>query len=202
MKNFKLFLLPAAVFITLYFNGCAGSAPTDELQFISREGWNALPPKPYNSHVPERITVHHEGTKFDSSKGSPGNFLARVQKWGMGPDRNWADIPYHYILDYSGIVYEGRNVYTVGETGTDYDPTGHLLISLIGNFEVEETKEPQIRTLVKMLAMNCEKFNIPVDSIRTHRDYAKTSCPGKNVYALFENGYIQGEVRKLLSQGQ
>lgn len=204
MKNSRkklLILLP--LFVSIYIiQGCSGSSASLEGTFIPREEWKALTPKPFTPHVPERITVHHEGTKFDSSKGTPGEFLLRVQRWGMGPERNWSDIPYHFIIDYSGVIFEGRNVYTVGETNTEYDPTGHLLISLIGNFEVEPVHDAQVRTLVKMLAQSCEKYNIPVDSIRTHRDYAKTSCPGKNLYALFENGYIKGEVTKLLSQKQ
>lgn len=197
-----LILLVTALLGVYLLQGCSGSAASLEGTLVPREEWKALTPKPFTPHVPERITVHHEGTKFDSSKGTPGEFLLRVQRWGMGPDRNWSDIPYHYIIDYSGVIYEGRNVYTVGETNTEYDPTGHLLISLIGNFEVEPVHDAQVRTLVKMLAESCQKYNIPPDSIRTHRDYANTGCPGKNLYELFTNGYIKTEVTKLLSQQQ
>jgi len=49
----------------------------------------------------------------------------------MGKDRNWIDIPYHFLIDPNGNVYEGRNVFTVGETATEYDPTGHLLILVL-----------------------------------------------------------------------
>ena len=60
--------------------------------------------------------------------------LKNIQTWCMGKDRNWTDIPYHYLIAPDGTVYEGRNVNTVGETNTEYDPTGHLLICFLGNY--------------------------------------------------------------------
>jgi len=56
----------------------------------------------------------------------------------MGPDRKWTDIPYHFLIAPDGTIYEGKSVYTVGETATEYDPTGHLLITCLGNLEVQE----------------------------------------------------------------
>src|SRR5690606_24280021 len=83
-------------------------------------------------HVPEKITIHHEGVVFTDSMNAPEH-IKNVQVWGMGKDRNWVDIPYHFLIAPDGTIYEGRNVYTIGETNTEYDPTGHLLISLLGN---------------------------------------------------------------------
>ena len=56
-----------------------------------RSVWNAAPPKPFKQHKPVRITVHHEGTRLEL-KDSAAKKIRAIQKWGMGPDRNWADI--------------------------------------------------------------------------------------------------------------
>ncbi len=104
---------------------------------VPRSGWNAAAPKAFRQHTPVKITIHHEGTAFDSSKDA-AKHIKNVQTWGMGKDRNWADIPYHFLVAPDGTIYEGRDVYTVGETATEYDPAGHLLISCLGNFEEQE----------------------------------------------------------------
>jgi hypothetical protein len=38
-------------------------------------------------------------------------------------------------MDLDGGIYEGRDYHYMGETNTSYDPGGHFLISIIGNYE-------------------------------------------------------------------
>lgn len=158
---------------------------------LPRSDWNALDPKLYKEHIPVRITVHHEGTRFDKS-GDPAQKIHNIQVWGMGPDRNWADIPYHFLIAPDGRIYEGRNVFTVGETNTEYDPTGHLLITCLGNYEEQEVSQETLNSLKKMIRYASTRYQIPVDSLRTHKDYSKqTNCPGKNLYKYFTEGYFK-----------
>ncbi|TCJ14602.1 N-acetylmuramoyl-L-alanine amidase [Flaviaesturariibacter flavus] len=163
---------------------------------IPRSGWNALEPKPYRKQTPVRITVHHEGTHLDPA-ADPAKKIAAIQRWGMGPDRKWADIPYHFLIAPDGRIFEGRDVYTVGETATEYDPTGHLLITCLGNLEEQEVPQAQLASLVQLIAYCNRKYGIPPDSLATHRDHSKqTTCPGKNLYRYFQEGYVQAAVRK------
>lgn len=165
-----------------------------------RGGWNAAEPLPYKKHVPERITVHHEGTKLLITDDAAQK-IKRIQTWGMGPDRKWADIPYHFLIAPDGTIFEGRDVYTVGETNTEYDPTGHLLICCLGNLEVQEVPEKQLSSLIKLIAWSCKKYNLPYETLATHRDHSnQTTCPGKNLYHYFANGYIKEHVKKLLKK--
>jgi len=90
-------------------------------------------------------------------------------------------------------------VYTVGETATEYDPTGHLLISCLGNLEEQEVPKQQLASLIKLIAYCCKKYNLPLETLASHRDHSnQTTCPGKNLYKYLENGYIKSEVSKLL----
>lgn len=174
----------------------------NEPVIIPRTGWNANEPKPYKSHVPVQITVHHEGTKLDIQDDAARK-IKSIQVWGMGKDRNWTDIPYHFLISPGGTIYEGRNVFTVGETATEYDPTGHLLITCLGNLELQEVPEQQLVSLIRMIAWCCRKYNLGYETLATHRDHSKqTACPGKNLYKYFENGYIKDEVKKILRTGQ
>lgn len=168
-----------------------------------RSSWQAATAKPYKQHTPVRITVHHEGGKVLADTANAATRLKNVQTWSMGPDRKWADIPYHYLIAPDGTVYEGRDPLTVGETNTEYDPTGHLLISFLGNYE-EQPFTPQLQeVLTKLIAHFCIKYNISPEIISTHRDHStKTTCPGKNIYPYFQNGVVKGEVKKLLKNNK
>lgn len=145
-----------------------------------------------------RITIHHEGTKLEMTDDAAKKISA-IQRWGMGPEKNWADIPYHFLIAPNGTIYEGRDVFTVGETSTEYNPEGHLLICCLGNLEVQPLPQQQLNALIKLAAYASKKYSISVDSIASHRDYSKqTTCPGKNLYPYIQNGFIKKEVKKLL----
>lgn len=198
MKIYHLFII---IFIFCVFTSCSPFKKTekgDRLRMISRTEWQANDPRPYRIHVPVRITIHHEGTTLlltdDAAKK-----IKRIQVWGMGTDRNWADIPYHFLLAPDGSIYEGRDVFTVGETATEYDPTGHLLISCLGNLEEQEVTEQQLASLIKLISYCSKKYKLPIETLASHKDYSsQTSCPGKNLYKYLENGYIKTEVKKLI----
>ena len=183
---------------------CIGCGPVRKMQddfksllIISRSEWNALAPKPYKSHEPNRITIHHEGTKLELADDAARK-IRNIQSWGMGKDRNWSDIPYHFLIAPDGKIYEGRDVFTVGETATEYDPTGHLLITCLGNLELQEPTEQQLKSLVNLIAYCCDRYKLKLETLATHRDHSKqTTCPGKNLYRFFENGFIKDEVARL-----
>lgn len=196
-NTFRLFLL-------LLLCGCGAAKSPSVITpppIQPRSAWNALPPRPFRTHTPVRITVHHEGTRLEKSQDAAKK-IAAIQKWGMGPDRNWVDIPYHFLIAPDGTIYEGRAVGTVGETATEYDPTGHLLITCLGNYEEQEVPAEVIRSLTQLIAWCGQEYRIPVETLSTHRDNSKqTTCPGKNLYRFFEDGTVLREVKNLQRAG-
>jgi hypothetical protein len=200
MKSFLAANLVFLSFIASCSNVKKTSAVPNDITIIPRSGWNAIEPKPYKQHTPGRITVHHEGTRL-TVEDDAARKIRNIQVWGMGKDRNWADIPYHFLIAPDGTIYEGRNVYTVGETATEYDPTGHLLITCLGNLEEQEVPEAQLKSLVQLIAWCVDKYKLPLETLGTHRDYSKqTTCPGKNLYHYFENGYTKKATYKILQK--
>lgn len=166
-----------------------------------RSSWQATAPRPYKQHKPVRITVHHEGGKILTAADDARTRLKNIQTWCMGPERKWADIPYHYLIAPDATVYEGRNPMTVGETNTEYDPSGHLLISFLGNYEEQEMNVKLVNVVTRLIAQFCTAYNISPDSISTHRNYSTvTTCPGKNIYPYFQSDYIKNEVKQLLKK--
>lgn len=193
------------IFVILVFSSCSRSRLLmwDELQIIPRSAWNANEPREYKTHTIERITIHHEGTFFDQDSSALRR-IKNVQTWGMGPDRNWIDIPYHFLIDGKGNIIEGRNPLTVGETNTSYDPTGHVLISVIGQYHRKQVlRAEQLNSIIQLAANLCIKYNLSPDSIKGHRDFCKpneTSCPGDDIYQYIKDGTIVKKVKKLLSK--
>ena len=172
------------------------------LAVIPRKGWNAAEARPYKSQVPVQITIHHEGGKVLNKTDDAAQRLKNVQTWSMGKDRNWTDIPYHFLIAPDGTIYEGRNPLIAGETATEYDPSGHLLVSFLGNYEEQELDANQLDVLTRFLAKMCVQYNISPDKISSHRDHSKmTTCPGKNIYPYIENGYIKNKVKEMLGEG-
>jgi N-acetyl-anhydromuramyl-L-alanine amidase AmpD len=171
----------------------------DSLPFVSRAEWNAVEPRPYRQHTPKRFTIHHTAVVFTRDRDA-GQHIRNIQVWGMGPDRGWADIPYHFLIAPNGDIFEGRDPMTEGESATPYDTSGHLQINLLGNFSEQEPTPEQLESLVRLLAWAHEKFDIPTETIAAHKDFASTACPGANLYPLVEDGTIRKRADELIAR--
>ncbi len=178
-----------------------GGAKAQMVKILPKSEWNGVEGRAYKQHIPVKITVHHEGGKLLTIADDARKRLKNIQTWSMGPDRNWADIPYHILIGPDGTVFEGRNPLTVGETNTEYDPTGHLLICFLGNYNQQKIDKKLLTVLVNVLADQSIKYNIAPTEIATHRDHSKqTTCPGDDIYSYFESGYILKRVTKLVEK--
>ncbi|HET8753971.1 MAG TPA: exo-beta-N-acetylmuramidase NamZ domain-containing protein, partial [Salinimicrobium sp.] len=180
------------VFFSLLFSAFPAHSQErlEDLDIITREEWNALPPaKEMIRHVPTMITIHHTGTNQNLSKSTEEK-LRDLQKFSFSegflgngmPKKPWADVPYHYYIAADGSLAEGREIGFEGDSNTDYDLTGHLLIVLEGNFDKIELPDVQREKLEKLVAVVAQKWHIPAEKISGHKDQAETSCPGKNLY--------------------
>jgi hypothetical protein len=151
--------------------------------------------------IPHRIThvtLHHTGSAEPLRPADdPAEKLRGLQTWGAR-DRNWWDVPYHYLLDLRGRVYEGRDWRYMGETNTTYDPGGHFLISVVGNYERQEPTPAQLDAIADMMAWALRKFDLPLDRIGGHYDYAETGCPGRHLRKYLEDGTLRRMVERRL----
>jgi hypothetical protein len=171
----------------------------------------SLPPQVANSdsaggasmrlRIPHRIThvtLHHTGDAQPlRPQDDPVAKLRGLQSWGASA-RNWWDVPYHYLLDLEGHVYAGRDYHFMGETNTTYDPGGHFLISVIGNYERQEATPAQLEAIADMMAWAIREFDLPLDRIGGHYNYANTGCPGQHLKKYLEDGTLVRMVRTRL----
>jgi hypothetical protein len=146
-------------------------------------------------HDITRITLHHTGFPEPLRPDEdPIQRLRNLQAWGAN-DRNWWDVPYHFLIDLDGNIYEGRDWRYKGDTNTTYEPGGHLLISVIGNYEIQQPTAAQIDAIAELMAWGLDRFALTPDVIGGHYDYAATACPGRHLRLLLEDGTLQRRVQ-------
>jgi hypothetical protein len=153
------------------------------------------------AHRITHITLHHQGEPFLPGT-DPQAYLRRLQGWSR-TSKGWLDIPYHYVIDLEGKVYAARPIEFAGDTNTEYDPAGHALIEVVGNFEEVEPNQRQLDAVVDLMAMLAAKHGVSLDDIRSHRDYSdKTVCPGANLYRYVKGDYFRHKVALRLAGEQ
>lgn len=155
----------------------------------------------YRLRVPHEIrmiTLHHSGSAQPlRPEDDPVRKLRGLQAWGRA-DKSWWDVPYHYLIDLEGNIYQGRDHRYMGETNTQYDPRGHLLISVLGNYDLQRPTPAQLEAIAQLMAWAVAEFEVPLERIHGHGDLAETSCPGEHLRAYLRDGTLLDRVRARL----
>lgn len=166
-----------------------------EKSIVPVSSWGGSPADPAQAHRHSitHITLHHQGEPYKPGT-DPRQYLRKLQTWSRNT-KHWLDIPYHYIIDLDGNIFEGRKIEYAGDTNTEYDPTGHALIEVVGNFEEVEPNQQQLDAVVRLMALLAKKYGVGLDHIASHRDFSKqTVCPGANLYRYMQDGYFRHQV--------
>jgi hypothetical protein len=190
--------------------------PAPRPAIITRAEWGAAKPAyKYAPQRPSRITLHHEGVYFDGSIAAP-DYLRHVQSWSIRY-RRWADIPYHFLIDLEGQIYEGRPLDARGDTNTSYDLQDHALIAVLGKYDAGEQQpnHAQIDTVISLMAWIAGTYAISPDRIYGHRQFIplndkgehidprtgeKITCPGDNLFRYLADQTIQHGVAHVLAR--
>ncbi len=182
--------------VIFLFGSLLGQTPKlPQFKIIPRKAWGWKPPtftlKPQKI---KRITIHHSGILFKKDE-DPIKYLRHLQEWSR-TEKHWMDIPYHYMIDLNGNIYEARELKYPGDTNTTYNPRGHALICVMGNYEIQKPTQRQLEALAWLSAKLALKYHVPLDSIKGHKDYAETQCPGKNLYRYLQDGTLKKLIKE------
>lgn len=196
-------VLPCLAFLLPLWAHAAEPLNSVERAIVPVSAWGGTPADASKArrHAITRITLHHQGEPFKPGT-DPQAYLRRLQSWSRQA-KGWLDIPYHYVIDLDGRMYEARQIDYAGDTNTDYDPSGHALIEVVGNFEEVEPNQAQLDAVVELMAMLAAKYKVSLDDIRSHRDHSdKTVCPGANLYRYVKQDYFRHKVALRLAGEQ
>lgn len=191
-------LIPALLLCTALLSSCASTVQVAQPPITQVEAWGGSPTAP--PALPQNIqhlTWHHQGEIW-KSETDPEAYLRRLQQWSRLSKR-WADIPYHYVIAPDGRIFAARPVELAGDTNTEYNPSGHALVMLLGNFEEQQPTPAQLESAVGLSAWLLQKNGLGVERLASHRDFSqKTVCPGKNLYSLLQSGWVRSAVQARL----
>lgn len=170
----------------------ASKAKAPRPEIVSRREWNAAEPVGEGKeHTIRRITIHHTATAqkadvpIEKKLQGLQRFSQTESRLASGKTKPvWFDVPYHYYIAADGRIAEGRDIRFAGDTNTAYDPTGHALVVIEGNFETEHPTSVQLKSMEALVAWLAAQYGVPASEIKAHDDYADTACPGANLKKL------------------
>ncbi len=165
----------------------------------TREEWGAA--KIRADHVPmtpiTSITVHHSAMPAPSSYGTVGQ-LKQIQDIHT-QDKGWADVGYHFLIDPTGRVWEGRRLMYQGAHAGGAANIGNVGVCLLGNFENHNAPQAQLEGLSSLVEALRGQFDIAKSEVRTHREWKATACPGAHLHSAVL-GYRSGASATLSRQ--
>ncbi len=173
------------------------SAPTNTgIAAIARASWGARSPlvskmKPMGGI--QRITIHHEGnpkpntdvTAAQVAQTLRGIQLSHAKRLGAG------DIGYHYIVDRSGRIWEGRSTQYQGAHISKYNPH-NVGVMVLGNFDLQYPTSSQMSSLQNLCGVLAAGYGISPRHVYCHGELANTRCPGKNLRTYMNR--IRGQI--------
>ena len=188
------------VFLRLQFVRKSRADPPVSPHILSREEWGAraislVAPEEYGLFDPQ---ANPEGVLYYSGELQQVLNTIVVHHSALsnaGPDeiqalhmdkRGFADVAYHFMIDSTGQIFEGRPIGVRGAHVQDYN-TGSVGIVLLGNYNEEYPTDEQITSLRDLV--DYLRYTYAIRYLVGHRDYPDqspvgTECPGDHVYPL------------------
>lgn len=136
-----------------------------------------------------RITVHHSGTRLSGSSTRVAADAIKGFQRQHQDEEGWADIGYHFLIDPSGRIWEGRPVaYQGAHAGSPELNVGNLGVALIGDFTVQQPTASQKKALADLLSSLCAKYRVERKHVYTHQEVGAkyTDCPGPALQRVVE----------------
>lgn len=156
-----------------------------ERTVISRDGWDARPPKkPFSKLKPARvqgIVLHHSGVK-DGPKGMSA--LKAYERFHMD-SRGWNAIAYNWLVDEAGVIYAGRGPGVVsGATKGWNSRTESICFTGWGEIEAPQAALDSIKWLINDIN---SRYGGKL-WVKGHRDLGNSTCPGNWLYNWLKSG--------------
>lgn len=129
-----------------------------------------------------RMAIHHtESPTID--KLSTQARLRQIQSYHMDV-KGWCDIGYHYLVSRDGRVWQGRPVAKLG-THAGGANTGNVGVAVIGSHDTTPVTDVQVTAIADLIAAVARATGIKITrtTIKGHREYKDTSCPGDRLLA-------------------
>ncbi len=162
---------------------CAAPEPT----IYPRSAWTSDPSQADEPDPKKvRIIVHHSAELVtDEMKKLRGAESLKAAAGAIYHDyllhtrvNGWADIGYHYMIDWEGRIFAARPVEMLGAHAESANP-GSVGICLLGNLQEQRPTAAQLASLQALSAWLADLYGISPEHIGGHHHYDATQCPGR-----------------------
>lgn len=167
----------------------AASSTTSGLSIQPRTAWAASKALPYRltpSGGWNRITIHHSAMDSKDigvpTSGHVADTIKDIQTVHMR-DRGWGDIAYHFLIDPTGRIWQGRSLDWQGAHAQGANNIANIGICLLGDFNHERPDPRALEALERLVDRLCEGHHIAKNRVYGHQHFAATECPGDALMA-------------------
>ncbi|HLU46767.1 MAG TPA: N-acetylmuramoyl-L-alanine amidase [Planctomycetota bacterium] len=168
------------------------------VEAVPRSRWQPRPVSPSKLVAMKnirRITVHHTaGPSFwGHDERSVANEIRRIQRYHQ-KEQGWADIGYHFLIDRTGRIWQGRDLRLQGAHARDHND-GNIGIALLGNYTRQDMTAAQRESLRKFILALSAHYEIPAQQVFTHGEICngETACPGQSIARFVQE--VRSDVR-------
>ena len=162
-----------------------GTVAWNNLKIQRRSGWRPQPSNIRNldpMQRPSRVTIHHSAMFFRSTATrAAAAQISRIQREHMN-NRGYGDIGYHFLIDPSGRIWEGRQLRWQGAHASGRNNIGNIGVCLLGNFVRERNGQGptpnQIRSMEQLVVGLMQRYRMTGNALFCHSDFKSTACPG------------------------
>ncbi len=168
---------------------------------IPRGTWTNASPIISRSHPMNgisRITIHHSAIPNDTlrSQADVVRMLRGIQREHMNrAGEPFADIGYHYIIDPSGRIWEGRTTALQGAHVANQNEH-NLGVMLLGHFDRQQPTQASVATLDSFVTAQMHRYNVPVGRVYTHQEIGRSACPGRNLQRYMDQTRSRGTLAR------
>ncbi len=145
--------------------------------------------------------VHHTVSEAkDDTKEANMEIVRGIQRFHQGPERNWDDIGYSFLIGADGSVFEGRGFRKVGAHTLGYNSRGYG-VSFIGDYTNKLPPKATIEAFCNLVGLLKSQGDICDDlEVKAHRQVREgTECPGNAFFnsTLFEEVIMASSTRDM-----
>lgn len=183
----------------------------------SRSSWGAGPgttcSAPTTAPKTLGVVLHH--TAGANAQQDSAAVIRGYQSYHIN-GHGWCDIGYHFLVDWSGQIFEGRkggfmNQVRGAHAGDSAVNTHATGVAMMGNFDLVEPPAAMKSSVVELIAWRLSYNDVdPLGTyiaggktynvINGHRDVVATACPGRYGYAwISASGGLRERVASLVS---
>ncbi len=187
----------------------AGAVAWSDLRIQRRGGWRPQPPNTGNldpMQRPSRVTIHHSAMFFQSTATrAAATQISQIQREHMN-NRGYGDIGYHFLIDPSGRIWEGRQLRWQGAHASGRNNIGNIGVCLLGNFVRERNGQGptpnQIRSMEQLVVALMQRYRMTGDALFCHSDFKSTACPGPRMAPIVKQFARELRARRIAAAAE